>query len=278
MLVTTGRLRTGHIKDDLGMISLTGDPSLFIKEVNGRTVGLLGGYVDGLLNGGDEFLQSLTQRTLDTFESKPRAWDNLEFVGACLKTLQDSPRRFMLSQESYEEAATKLPKDITFDGFVSARAGFGWLAHSRPDLCCAINRAAQVTAETFCERHVRQLKKAIQYAHNTKDLGLTYGPLDRETLHLRAYSDASFANNDDLSSQLGYIVMLCDGDSSCHVLSYSSKKARRVVRSIMAGEVYAFADAFDTAFILKHDLERIYCCSPNFGRSGQEQEQQSTDQ
>ncbi len=26
----------------------------------------------------------------------------------------------------------------------------------------------------------------------------------------------------------------------------------------MAGEVYAFADAFDTAFILKHDLERIY--------------------
>lgn len=82
--------------------------------------------------------------------------------------------------------------------------------------------------------------------------------MDRETLHLRAYSDASFANNDELSSQRGYIVLLSDGDNNCHVLSYSSKKARRVVRSIMAGEVYAFADAFDTAFILKHDLERIY--------------------
>jgi len=42
------------------------------------------------------------------------------------------------------------------------------------------------------------------------------------------------------------------------VLVYSSKKARRVVRSMMAGEVYAFADAFDAAFILTHDLERIY--------------------
>lgn len=249
---------TGHVKDDLGMVPLTGDPSLFIKEENGRTVGLLGGYVDDLLNGGDESFQTLTQQTLETFESKPRVWDNLEFVGAFLKTLDGSPRCFVLSQESYVAAASKLPTDISFDAFVSARAGFGWLAHSRPDLCCAINRAAQVTAETFCERHVRELNKAIKYAHSTKDLGLTYGPLSRETLHLRAYSDASFANNDDLSSQLGYIVMLCDGDNNCHVLSYSSKKARRVVRSIMAGEVYAFADAFDTAFILKHDLERIY--------------------
>jgi len=30
------------------------------------------------------------------------------------------------------------------------------------------------------------------------------------------------------------------------------------VRSIVACEVYAFADAFDATFILKHDLERIY--------------------
>jgi len=42
------------------------------------------------------------------------------------------------------------------------------------------------------------------------------------------------------------------------MLAYSSKKARRVVRSIMAGEVYAFADDFEAALILKLDLERIY--------------------
>lgn len=54
------------------------------------------------------------------------------------------------------------------------------------------------------------------------------------------------------------IVMLCDRRNNCHVPKYSSKQARGVARSIMAGEFYAFDDAFDTAFILKHDLQRIY--------------------
>ncbi len=88
----------------------------------------MGGYVDDLLNGGDESFQTLTQQTLETFESKPRVWDNLEFVGAFLKTLDGSPRCFVLSQESYVAAASKLPTDISFDAFVSARAGLdGWL-------------------------------------------------------------------------------------------------------------------------------------------------------
>ncbi len=33
-----------------------------------------------------------------------------------------------------------------------------------------------------------------------------------------------------------------------------------VVRSIMAGEIYAFCAAFGHAYIVKHDLERIFCC------------------
>jgi len=134
-----------------------------------------------------------------------------------------------------------------------------WVAHSRPDLCCAINRAAQVTSTTFFKRHIQEFNKAVKYAKATKELGLSYSHLDKDSLHLRVYADASFVSNDDLSSQLGYIALLCDDRDGCHVLAYASKNARRVVRSIMAGEVYAFADAFDAAFILKHDLERIYC-------------------
>jgi len=40
-------------------------------------------------------------------------------------------------------------------------------------------------------------------------------------------------------------------------MTYSSRKSKRSVKSIMAGEVYAFAVAFDAAFIIKHDLESI---------------------
>jgi len=58
---------------------------------------------------------------------------------------------------------------------------------------------------------------------------LSYPPLEQDSIHLRVYADASFSSNDDLSSQLCYIILLCDRDAKFHVLAYSSKKARHVV-------------------------------------------------
>eukprot|EP00170_Pyropia_yezoensis_P002751 contig_11549_g2756 len=248
---------TAHIKDDLCMSSLTGDPALYYKYGDGHADGLLGSYVDDMLLGGNENFQSLTESTLTRFESKPREWDDTEFLGVCVRTLSKPSRHFSLSQPEYVTLVHKMPLDVTYDKFISTRAAFSWLAHSRPDLCAAINRAAQVSAKTLAKRHVQELNKAIKYAKSTADLVLSYFPLDWSTLHLRVYADASLASNDDYSSQLGFIILLCDAADCCHVLAYSSKKSRRVVRSITAGEVYAFANAFDEAFFIKHDLERL---------------------
>ena len=74
---------------------------------------------------------------------------------------------------------------------------------------------------------------------------------------MRVYSDASFASNSDNSSQIGYIILLADDHNSCHVLSYCIKKSKRVVRSIMAGEAYAFSAAFDETFVIRYDLQLI---------------------
>eukprot|EP00170_Pyropia_yezoensis_P002385 contig_10001_g2389 len=127
----------------------------------------------------------------------------------------------------------------------------------QPDLRRAINRAAQATPKSLCERHIRQLNKAIKKAKNTSDWALIYRPLRRGSTRLKVYADASFASNDDESSQLGYLILLCDDRCACHVLSYSSKKSRRVVRSMMAGAVCAIANAFDEAFVIKHDLQPV---------------------
>ena len=82
---------------------------------------------------------------------------------------------------------------------MSTRATLAWVAHSRPDLCCAINRAAQVTSTSFCKQHIQEFNKAVQYAKANKELGLSYSHLDKDSLHLRVYADASFSSNDDLS-------------------------------------------------------------------------------
>ena len=112
--------------------------------------------------------------------------------------------------------------------------------------------------DTFDKRHVQKLNKAILRVRSSLNLFLTYETLDTSTLHIRAFFDASFATNEDHSSQLGYVILLRNANDRCHFLDFASKKCKRVVRSIMAGEIYAFAEGFDCAYAIKHTMERIY--------------------
>lgn len=133
----------------------------------------------------------------------------------------------------------------------------GWITHTRPEVSCAVAQLAKATESTFNKVHVQTLNKAIRCIKCTPSRGLCYVTLDRKSLHLRAYSDGSFVNNQDSSSQLGYIVLLCDGNDNCNVIKFRSFKSKRVVRSVLGAEVYSFAEAFDAAFVIKTDLERI---------------------
>lgn len=72
-----------------------------------------------------------------------------------------------------------------------------------------------------------------------------------------AYSDPSFASCDDMGTQLRFIVLLTNETGRGNWLPFSSYKCRRVVRSVLAGETYAFSDCFDAAYAIKHDLQVI---------------------
>ena len=73
-----------HVKQDLKMQPIETDPSLYIKLCNGQFSGLLGSYVDDCLLGGDEEFQNLTEKTLERFDSRPREWDKVEFLGVSI--------------------------------------------------------------------------------------------------------------------------------------------------------------------------------------------------
>jgi hypothetical protein len=49
----------------------------------------------------------------------------------------------------------------------------------------------------------------------------------KDSPHL-CFSDASFANKEDMSSQMGYIAFLIDGENRCATLSFKSVKCKRV--------------------------------------------------
>jgi len=151
-----------HVENELGMEPLVGDPRLFVKDGANALQGLLGGCVDDLHMGGDTHFQTLSEKTLQRFESKPRVSDNIGLIGVSIKTAPCLPRVLSIGQTGYMQSARKLPLCISYETFASVRAAFAWLAHSRPDLCCTKNRSAQVTTSTIREAHVKELNKATR--------------------------------------------------------------------------------------------------------------------
>jgi hypothetical protein len=44
--------------------------------------------------------------------------------------------------------------------------------------------------------------------------------LDKESLRLIVFTDASFAGNQDLSSQIGYVLVLADGSGRANTIHW----------------------------------------------------------
>lgn len=81
--------------------------------------------------------------------------------------------------------------------------------------------------------------------------------LDRDTLRLVAYTDSSFANRTDISSQIGYLICLADASNKMRVLGSRSCKTSRVARSAMVAETLAFTAALNAAIVIRHQLQLL---------------------
>lgn len=82
--------------------------------------------------------------------------------------------------------------------------------------------------------------------------------LDRDTVSLPLFSDASFASNSDLSSQLGYVVAFADAKGKANNVHCSSVKPKRMTRSVLSSELYVAVHAFDFASTLKTTINDIF--------------------
>lgn len=71
------------------------------------------------------------------------------------------------------------------------------------------------------------------------------------------YTDASFVNSNDLSSQLGVLIFVTNIKNTCHVPDRRNYKSQRVVPSIIGGKVCAFMDGFDCIFTISNNWKLI---------------------
>ena len=71
------------------------------------------------------------------------------------------------------------------------------------------------------------------------------------------FADASFANNHDISTQLGHLCFLVDKHNNAVPVHFKSYKSRRVVRSALAGEFIVFSDMFNISKTLSAEISEL---------------------
>ena len=219
--------------------------------------GLSGWYVDDLIRSGNAAFKELARETNRKFEMADDQDLPCLFKGFSLSRHKDGT--IIQDQHEYLKRLEELPADCSFNTFRSMRMKLAWLANTRPDCLLEISQLAQITERMFEEdqrKIVRQLNRAVRYAIQNQ-ISLRIPALDLDTLRIIGYSDSSFANNRDLSSQLGHIGFLGDESGAAAPISFKSYKARRVTRSAMSGEVIAFSDLFDVAISFAEELGNI---------------------
>lgn len=187
--------------------------------------------------------------------TKIRIYDRFDFFGAQFQTVEKAT--FTIGQIYYANGQDFVSENTPFEDFHGKRALFSWLCHTRPNISWYAKRTYQVSEKTYGKDEIIELNRGVKAGKKDLDTELKHGPLEKASLHLIVYADASFASNNDLSSQVVYIILLCDASAPCNVLNFASKIFKRVVRPIMVGGAYAFIEVLDTSFVVKKAISSL---------------------
>ena len=245
-----------HHKEELKMSATTYDPCVLYqrkaKSLNGITIL----QVDDSFGAGSKLFLEKESQTGRKFLSKPRELfkENTEKDFNGLRIRYHGEGKFKLLQQSKMEEL-KIPNNQ--EDFESERAKIQYIGNcTRPDLSAPVQLLASSSANPSKE-DFRSLSMIIKHCYETCDVGLSYVPLDRNSVRLVLFTDASFANAKDLKSQIGFVLVALDKNMNANIVHYGSSRCKRTTRSVMAAEVHGLTFGWDNAFVVKAMLEEV---------------------
>jgi hypothetical protein len=148
------------------------------------------------------------------------------------------------------------------EAVISTRAKVQYVASmTRPDLVSPSQLLASDVRGPISSQTYKRVRDIVRYCRETEGIGLNFVQLDPASLRIFLFTDASFGNAENLSSQLGFVIVLADDSGNANVVHFGSQKSRRVTRSVLAAEILALVYGWDNAFVVAHTLSEI------FGRS-----------
>jgi hypothetical protein len=149
--------------------------------------------------------------------------------------------------------------------YIEQRARGAYIASiCQPEACFDLSSAAQHQDPT--QEDIKALNSRIRWQIESEDRGITFIPLDLPTAKLFIFVDGSFANNRDLTSQLGFVIVLANETTMDdrneftirgNIIHYSSTKSKRITRSVLASEVYGMVAGVDMAYAIATTLQMV---------------------
>ncbi|KAI0994317.1 hypothetical protein K3495_g13865 [Podosphaera aphanis] len=254
------------------MIPSTFDPCLL--HTTDDNLGLVGLQTDDTLILANSVFAAREEDQLKEakFLAKERekltASNNLQFNGGLITLINNN---IYLSQEKQcnnirlignketdiKGARGKIRKSATpKDQYIAQRARGAYVASMcQPEASFDLSFAAQCVNPM--EDDAKLLNQRLKWQINNNNRGLKFVPLDINSLQLLVFTDASFAGNKDLSSQIGYVIVMTDKHKNANIIHWSSTKCKRITRSVLASELYAMAYGFDTSTAIKSTVSKI---------------------
>ena len=247
------------------------DPALFLYRVKGTIRGMVAVWVDDfLLAGNVEFYRKVPTVLKKVFVLGESERRDFTYVGWQIQQNKNGSiivhqNNFLRSIEEMDKLPqNKYTKQEELDEELQSKyrgavGAINWLAtNTRPDVSFEVMalscKFGKVTLQDF--NRIARLQTKVK----EQPLSLIYRRLgDPEQLTVVVYGDAAHASlHDGVSSVRGKLVLLVGEDGKCSPLAWGSNKMTRVVRSPLAAETLAMADAVEEGFHCKTMIENIY--------------------
>lgn len=157
-----------------------------------------------------------------------------------------------------EKLNVEHPAAFTKDQFIAERARGAYIvAVCRPDATYSFSRLLQYAEPS--EREFKDLKKFIELCKSSNKKGLKFFPFDSNLLAVGLFVvDAGFTTNKDFTSQLGFIIVLIDGNIRANIVHYGSTKSKALTRSVLATELFAMVQGLDICSGLRLSINGMF--------------------
>lgn len=252
----------------LHMQPSTFDPCLLATtHGNSHALGFVGLQVDDSLIVGNSLFLAEEERALKRAGFPAKLREELQpgrrllFNGAYINRSPDDSIELLPGRQTQKiEPVNAKNQDIKAQ-FVAQRARGAYIVTMcQPEMAFKFAHAAQFQDPS--EKQINLLNKGLEWQRKFKK-GLKFVRLDENSLKIVVFSDASFANNVDFSSQIGFVIVLTDKTGAANIIHWASAKARRVTRSVLAAELFAMSLGFDAAASIKATFDQFLLQSPD---------------